>query len=86
MGTVGARYTENGRLSAAPALDESRHRLAAVAGTSTCHLVQVGTIISLFSVTLSCAQSKQGVFVNGVWGPYRVRRTPLLTIDVRSPS
>jgi hypothetical protein len=55
MGTVGARYTENGRLSAAPALDESRHRLAAVAGTSTCHLVQVGVIISLSSVTLSCA-------------------------------
>lgn len=42
MGTVGARYTENGRLSATPALDESRHRLAAVAGTSTCHIVQVG--------------------------------------------
>jgi len=42
-------------LSEAPTLDESRHRLAAVAGTSTCHLVQ----------------SKEGVFVNGVWGPYR---------------
>ncbi|KAF8121308.1 hypothetical protein EV363DRAFT_1277550 [Boletus edulis] len=55
MGTVGARYTENGCLSVAPGLDESRHRLAAVAGTSTCHLVQ----------------SKEGVFVNGVWGPYR---------------
>ncbi|KAG8218287.1 hypothetical protein J3R82DRAFT_3898 [Butyriboletus roseoflavus] len=55
MGTVGARYTEDGRLSAVPSLDESRHRLAAVAGTSTCHLVQ----------------SKQGVFVKGVWGPYR---------------
>lgn len=33
---------ENGRISAAPNLDESRHRLAAVAGTSTCHIVQVG--------------------------------------------
>ncbi|KAF9242914.1 hypothetical protein BU15DRAFT_60201 [Melanogaster broomeanus] len=55
MGTVGARYKENGTLSEAPTLDESRHRLAAVAGTSTCHLVQ----------------SKEGVFVNGVWGPYR---------------
>ncbi|KAG9317100.1 hypothetical protein JVU11DRAFT_1287 [Chiua virens] len=55
MGTVGARYTENGRISKAPNLDESRHRLAAVAGTSTCHLVQ----------------SRDGVFVNGVWGPYR---------------
>lgn len=42
MGTVAARYTENGQLSAVlPSLDESRHRLAAVAGTSTCHLVQV---------------------------------------------
>ncbi|KIJ70361.1 hypothetical protein HYDPIDRAFT_143648 [Hydnomerulius pinastri MD-312] len=55
MGTVGARYTESGKLSTFPSLDESRHRLAAVAGTSTCHLVQ----------------SKEGVFVNGVWGPYR---------------
>ncbi|KAH7888170.1 hypothetical protein F5I97DRAFT_2014782 [Phlebopus sp. FC_14] len=55
MGTVGARYTENGNISSFPSLDESRHRLAAVAGTSTCHLVQ----------------SKEGVFVNGVWGPYR---------------
>ena len=53
MGTVGARYTEHGRLSAFPALDESRHRLAAVAGTSTCHLVQVSVIISLYNITLS---------------------------------
>lgn len=49
MGTVGARYAENGRLSAVPTLDESRHRLAAVAGTSTCHIVQVGVIIYLSS-------------------------------------
>ncbi|EGO01449.1 hypothetical protein SERLA73DRAFT_176714 [Serpula lacrymans var. lacrymans S7.3] len=56
MGTVAARYKENGQLSSVlPSLDESRHRLAAVAGTSTCHLVQ----------------SPEGVFVNGVWGPYR---------------
>ncbi|KAJ7725096.1 FGGY family of carbohydrate kinase [Mycena metata] len=56
LGTVGARYTVDGKLSdSMPALDESRHRLAAVAGTSTCHLVQ----------------SPEGVFVNGVWGPYR---------------
>lgn len=41
MGTVAARYTENGQLSTVlPSLDESRHRLAAVAGTSTCHIVQ----------------------------------------------
>ncbi|KAI6168856.1 hypothetical protein EDD17DRAFT_1772596 [Pisolithus thermaeus] len=55
MGTVGARYVENGRLSGFPSLDESRHRLAAVAGTSTCHLVQ----------------SREGIFVKGVWGPYK---------------
>ncbi|KAG1791840.1 uncharacterized protein HD556DRAFT_1444914 [Suillus plorans] len=56
MGTVAARYTENGQLSTVlPSLDESRHRLAAVAGTSTCHLVQ----------------SREGVFVKGVWGPYK---------------
>lgn len=55
MGTVGARYVENGRLSSFPSLDESRHRLAAVAGTSTCHIVQ----------------SREGIFVKGVWGPYK---------------
>ncbi|KAF7982342.1 hypothetical protein HWV62_29058 [Athelia sp. TMB] len=56
MGTVAARYKENGKLSdVLPSLDESRHRLAAVAGTSTCHIVQ----------------SPEGVFVNGVWGPYK---------------
>ncbi|KAI0922037.1 hypothetical protein AcW1_004143 [Taiwanofungus camphoratus] len=56
MGTVAARYNENGKLSDfVPNLDESRHRLAAVAGTSTCHLVQ----------------SPEGVFVKGVWGPYK---------------
>lgn len=62
MGTVGARYTENGRLSAFPNLDESRHRLAAVAGTSTCHLVQVGVIISLSSAILSCVpEQRRGI-------------------------
>lgn len=35
-------------------LEGSRHRLAAIAGTSTCHI----------------AQSKEAVFVPGVWGPY----------------
>ncbi|KAK7696484.1 hypothetical protein QCA50_001141 [Cerrena zonata] len=56
LGTVAARFTENGKLSEfIPSLDESRHRLAACAGTSTCHIVQ----------------SKEGVFVNGVWGPYK---------------
>jgi ribulose kinase len=38
-----------------PDLIESRHRLAAIAGTSTCHIVQ----------------SPEAVFVPGVWGPYR---------------
>ncbi|KAK7054856.1 hypothetical protein VNI00_003319 [Paramarasmius palmivorus] len=57
LGTVAARYKENGKLSEAiKNVDESRHRLAAVAGTSTCHIVQ----------------SKEGVFVNGVWGPYKL--------------
>ncbi|KAG6333514.1 hypothetical protein ID866_5577 [Astraeus odoratus] len=55
MGTIGARYVENGKLSNFPLLDESRHRLGAVAGTSTCHLVQ----------------SRDGIFVKGVWGPYK---------------
>ncbi|KAJ6567303.1 FGGY family of carbohydrate kinase, partial [Mycena vulgaris] len=56
LGTVAARYTEDGKLSdIVPSLEESRHRLAAVAGTSTCHLVQ----------------SPEGVFVEGVWGPYK---------------
>lgn len=42
LGTVAARYHENGKLSEfIPSLEESRHRLAACAGTSTCHIVQV---------------------------------------------
>ncbi|KAF5372004.1 hypothetical protein D9615_008106 [Tricholomella constricta] len=56
LGTIAARYKEDSKLSdLVPSLEESQHRLAAVAGTSTCHLVQ----------------SPKGVFVNGVWGPYR---------------
>lgn len=35
-------------------LEESKHRLAAIAGTSTCHIVQ----------------SKEPIFVKNVWGPY----------------
>jgi ribulose kinase len=38
-----------------PGLIESKHRLAAIAGTSTCHIVQ----------------SPEAVFVPGVWGPYK---------------
>lgn len=35
-------------------LEDSQHRLCAIAGTSTCHIVQ----------------SPEPVFVPGVWGPY----------------
>ncbi|KAF8966485.1 hypothetical protein BDZ97DRAFT_1808098 [Flammula alnicola] len=50
------KYKENGKLSSViPSLEESGHLLAAVAGTSTCHIVQ----------------SPEGIFVNGVWGPYK---------------
>lgn len=56
MGTIAARYKEDGTLSdVVPSLQESSHRLAAVAGTSTCHI----------------AQSPEGIFVSGVWGPYK---------------
>ncbi|KAG6916575.1 hypothetical protein DXG01_006346 [Tephrocybe rancida] len=42
LGTVAARYKEDGKLSeVVPSLGASQHRLAAVAGTSTCHLVQL---------------------------------------------
>jgi hypothetical protein len=45
---VAARYEENGKLSdVVPSLQEAGHRLAAIAGTSTCHIVQV--YIFLFS-------------------------------------
>ncbi|KAM0815155.1 putative Nup93/Nic96-domain-containing protein [Seiridium cardinale] len=59
IGTVGAKVdTEYGHSDEThPANDISQAftRLAAVAGTSTCHL----------------AMSEKPVFVNGVWGPYR---------------
>ncbi|KAI0301961.1 Pentulose kinase [Multifurca ochricompacta] len=55
LGTIAARHEADGEVSPSVSLDESAHRLAAVAGTSTCHLVQ----------------SKEGVFVQGVWGPYK---------------
>jgi len=59
IGTVGAKVklpndhlnTEHGKNHVSQAFT----RLAAVAGTSTCHL----------------AMSEKPVFVNGVWGPYR---------------
>lgn len=59
IGTVGAKVVlGEGQLDThVPKNDVSQAfgRLAAVAGTSTCHL----------------AMSKEPVFVNGVWGPYR---------------
>jgi len=59
IGTVGAKVqlSSDNLNQDAPANDQSQAftRLAAVAGTSTCHLVM----------------SKDPVFVNGVWGPYR---------------
>jgi FGGY-family pentulose kinase len=61
IGTAATRYTEHGAgsgtsdLSPAPSLTDSKHRLAAVAGTSTCHVIQ----------------SPEGIFVPGVWGPYK---------------
>lgn len=57
LGTVGARCLVGGgsELEAHPSVEESGHRLAVVAGTSTCHIVQ----------------SKEGVFVEGIWGPYK---------------
>jgi ribulose kinase len=41
LGTIAARHEEEGEVSPSVSLNESGHRLAAVAGTSTCHLVQV---------------------------------------------
>jgi len=56
LGTIAARCEESGQfIDPPPSLDQSKHRLATCAGTSTCHIVQ----------------SPQGVFVSGVWGPYK---------------
>lgn len=59
IGTVGAKVklTEDQLDTTHAANDQSQafSRLAAVAGTSTCHLVM----------------SPEPVFVNGVWGPYK---------------
>jgi hypothetical protein len=41
LGTIAARHEGEGGVSPSVSLNESGHRLAAVAGTSTCHLVQV---------------------------------------------
>lgn len=50
IGTVAAPMQSE----ADPNLESSKHRLAAIAGTSTCHIVQ----------------NPKSVFVPGVWGPY----------------
>lgn len=59
IGTVAARHYQHGnssgKLSTVPTMQESQTRLAAVAGTSTCHLIQ----------------TPSGKFVPGVWGPYK---------------
>ena len=59
IGTVGAKVSlSDDTLNAETAsndVSQAFTRLAAVAGTSTCHL----------------AMSEKPVFVNGVWGPYR---------------
>lgn len=48
MGTIAARHEENdGTLSTKVAFEEAGHRLAAIAGTSTCHVVQVRHYSSL---------------------------------------
>ncbi|PWN88960.1 Pentulose kinase [Acaromyces ingoldii] len=54
VGTVAAPST-NGPASKETDLLASQHRLAAIAGTSTCH----------------CVQSPEGILVDGVWGPYK---------------
>ena len=59
IGTVGAKVHMGGTSLSAEYADNDWHqaftRLAAVAGTSTCHI----------------AMSRDPVFVKGVWGPYR---------------
>ncbi|ODO09732.1 hypothetical protein I350_01948 [Cryptococcus amylolentus CBS 6273] len=52
IGTVAAAAGEG---HPQPSLEDAGSRLAAIAGTSTCHI----------------AQSKDGILVPGVWGPYR---------------
>ncbi len=46
---MAARYAtgkDDKELSAPISLSDSRHRLAAVAGTSTCHVIHVGQVSS----------------------------------------
>lgn len=56
VGTVAAPATNAvNEASNHPDLISSQHRLAAIAGTSTCY----------------CVQSPNGILVDGVWGPYK---------------
>ncbi|KAF5363911.1 hypothetical protein D9756_000937 [Leucocoprinus leucothites] len=56
LGTVAARYKKDGVLqNEIPDLQESKRRIAVIAGTSTCHIVQ----------------NPDDIFVDGVWGPYK---------------
>ena len=51
---MAARYEENGKLSEViPSLTEGGHRLAVIAGTSTCHLVQVYIYIYISPVLVT---------------------------------
>lgn len=84
---MAARYEENGRLSdVVPSLQEAGHRLAAVAGTSTCHIVQVCVFTlsktSLHYLLILTYQSPHGIFVDGVWGPYKVCRFTFAPVDI----
>lgn len=54
VGTIAAK-AKNGPKNQSTDLIESQYRLAAIAGTSTCH----------------CVQSPEGILVDGVWGPYK---------------
>ncbi|PWN32075.1 Pentulose kinase [Meira miltonrushii] len=54
VGTIAAK-AKNGPKDQSTNLIDSQYRLAAIAGTSTCH----------------CIQSPEGILVDGVWGPYK---------------
>lgn len=54
VGTIAAKAA-NGPKDQQTDLIDSQYRLAAIAGTSTCH----------------CVQSPDGILVDGVWGPYK---------------
>lgn len=79
IGTIAASTLKDGSVEQAPSLESSKHRLAAVAGTSTCHMVQV-SLIRVLRRSLpnespwltSVPQTPSPLFVPGVWGPYKV--------------